>query len=533
MIERSWCQIAPNDQMLCDYATGNQWLDLHFQGAAEGHGPTTHAVAAIEATMRNLSLTDAQHDALERIQAGTRVVIGGQQVGHLGGPLYTWLKIASIIVHARRSNAVPVFWIEDNDHDMLEAQRISVITRTDELVTLDCPAAQRYSAHTIVGACAIGSSIVEQLDQLQEHFEGLPFTSAVLEILRHCYNVGRLWSEAFMEWHQQFWGKYGLLFVRSSVLREQGAMQPLVLRELEHIGELAQVVHEQTAELVARGYQPQLEIATINAFYHQGQRRYRITVEPDGRLRAGRQQWSADELCALAQQHPELFSPSAALRPLVQDALFAPHSTVVGPAELKYHAQLRRAYHHWQIPKPHVVLRHSATLVPERVMRTLNRYREQQEVFFAPQEHFDRWLTKLLDQSGLLVQLASARDSIGKVVAELEHAADRDDPTLGRAVAATSHRIATQLERLERTFRHAIRKRNEQQRWQVHAARTHLFPSQRLQERVIVPIHWVCSVGIAQWSTVLLAIAEQSNRLHYIATPNELLMRVVGTQVAQ
>lgn len=533
MIQRLWCQIAPHEKLLCDYATGDQWLHALLAGADHAGTPSKEAADAVEATMEPLILSDEQREALDRLRTGAAVVIGGQQVGHLGGPLYTWLKIASIIERARREHAVPIFWIEDNDHDRAEAQRVGVINQSDQLAFLDCPPAERYPTQTIVAACRIGPQITDQLAELERSLATLPFAKQTIAVLRQCYGVGRFWSEAFMEWHQQFWAHHGLLFVRSSILRQLGAMKLLLTHELCNVGQLAQCVREQTAELIARGYRAQLDVSTVNAFYHQGWRRYRIQVESESSFTAGQHRFNAEQLLDELDQHPEHFSPSAALRPLVQDALFAPKVSIVGPAELQYHAQLRSAYSQWGIRPPSLMLRHSATFVPERVIRLLHKHGDQMERFFDPQDRFDRWVAEILDRSGVLAQVDTAATSIADIMASLERAAEQDDPTLGRAVAATGHRFGVQLERLHGKLRHALRRQREQQLSRLLAARTHLFPGGRLQERVVAPIYWVCTVGIRQWSDVLLALAKESNHTHYIATPNELLSRVVGTQVVQ
>ncbi len=531
MIERSWCQIAPTEHFLCDYANGNGWIESLIGGTTGQSRPLPAAVKAIETTMAPLMLSPAQQQSLEQLRQGAPVIIGGQQVGYLGGPLYTWLKIASIIKHARDTDAVPVFWIEDNDHDLLEAQRASIISRNDELIVLDCPARERYPAQTIVAACQIGQQMTDQLSVLEEQLSGMPHTKSTLALLRRCYEPGRTWSEAFLHWQQLFWAEYGVLFVRSSVLREQGAMQSIIARELEYMGDLAHAVREQTSELLARGYRAQLEVAHINVFFHRRQRRFRLQVDADGSIVAGQHRFSREQLLSHVMNHPEDFSPSAALRPLVQDSLFAPLVSVVGPAELQYHAQLRLAYKRWQIPQPTLVLRHSATIIPERIVRVLLQYREQIENFFAPREQFDLWLASALDRSGLLAKLDATTHAVADLLAEFEQAASHDDITLGRAVSAATHRIERILERLQRKVRHAIRRRYQHQKHRLQSARTHLFPDGRLQERVVAPIHWVCQIGVQQWSAVLQAIAEQSNRMHYIATPNELIARTVGTQV--
>ena len=60
------------------------------------------------------------------------VVIGGQQAGLLGGPLYTFYKAITIIRLAKQAEeqlgqpVIPVFWIAGEDHDLEEVNHVWV-----------------------------------------------------------------------------------------------------------------------------------------------------------------------------------------------------------------------------------------------------------------------------------------------------------------------------------------------------------------------------------------------------------------------
>ncbi|MEJ7517695.1 bacillithiol biosynthesis BshC, partial [Staphylococcus pasteuri] len=67
-----------------------------------------------------------QQTHLTALSEGAKVVIGGQQAGLFGGPLYTFHKILSIVNLSReltetyQQTVVPVFWIAGEDHDFEE-----------------------------------------------------------------------------------------------------------------------------------------------------------------------------------------------------------------------------------------------------------------------------------------------------------------------------------------------------------------------------------------------------------------------------
>ncbi len=523
MIQLLWCRLPTPVRVLCDYSQGDKWLHSECKGTPSFVPVHLPAIQAIEDTMAPLSVSAEQRRMREQLMKGTPVVISGQQVGFLGGPFYTWLKIAGTVEHARRSGAVPIFWIEDNDHDIEEAQRIRLIDNDDHLLTLECPPGGRLERQTIVATCTVGEEIADLFDRLSAAYRGQPFTEEVLSALAECYTTGRTWSEAFLDWLQWCWGDIGVLFVRSSLLRKRGLMQPIIIRALEESEQFLHAVQQQTAELERRGYSAQIVVLNLPLFYHHDGRRYRIHASDDESYRAYRWCFSRNELRELIESRPEQFSPSAALRPLVQDWLFRPIVTVLGPAELSYHLQLRSAYEVWSIPKPSLKPRPSATVVPQRVMRLLMNNAEAIERFFEPEQTFRAWITQRLDEDRLIEYAAQLHHSISQQMAEFHDHVAGFDRMLARSIASTQHVISDRLTSLERKIRRSVMRRKSQVVEQYHRARVHLFPYDGLQERSIAPIHWLCKLGIDQWRSAVLRIATFDAVAHYVVHPDELL----------
>src|SRR5207244_4893332 len=57
---------------------------------------------------------------IQRLRDGSPAVVTGQQVALFGGPLFSLLKVLSVAMIAERTNAVPVFWLATEDHDLQE-----------------------------------------------------------------------------------------------------------------------------------------------------------------------------------------------------------------------------------------------------------------------------------------------------------------------------------------------------------------------------------------------------------------------------
>src|SRR5690348_3953347 len=80
-----------------------------------------HAVASIlERQNREFGAAAKTLANIERLRAGTPAVVTGQQVGLFGGPLFCLLKAVTAATHAEQADAVPVFWLATEDHDVEE-----------------------------------------------------------------------------------------------------------------------------------------------------------------------------------------------------------------------------------------------------------------------------------------------------------------------------------------------------------------------------------------------------------------------------
>src|SRR5579872_2444652 len=82
------------------------------------------SLGAGEATSRNL----------DRLRDGAVAVVTGQQVGLFGGPAYSVYKALTAVhvaneLTARGVNAVPIFWLATEDHDLAEVDHCFIPKR--------------------------------------------------------------------------------------------------------------------------------------------------------------------------------------------------------------------------------------------------------------------------------------------------------------------------------------------------------------------------------------------------------------------
>jgi bacillithiol biosynthesis cysteine-adding enzyme BshC len=426
-------------------------------------------------------------DADELARPGTVVVATGQQVGLFLGPLYTLYKAAGAVALARTLEretgvrAVPLFWLQTEDHDFVEIATCRVGARNVGLT--DDPALARVSiAHR-----TLGPEVGAQLDALGEELVGLPFADEVFALLREHYRPGAPVARAFAGVLRRLFAREGLIVF--------DPRQPAVARLSAPVIRRALVEHEALeARLVARGEalraagfpeQIALRAGSPLVFFHagtpQGPRHRLLRAGEWFRVSGTNEALTCAQAIALATDEPMRFSTSALLRPIVQDALFPVAAYVGGPAELDYFAQATALYGVFELPAPLVAHRPRFRLLTAPVRRLL----EELRLVPADLDRGDDALqSKLAGRHGVDPHAPSP-----SWASELEHRLDlldqrAPDPGLRRAADRTRHSVRRALERLERRYRRLALERERTTHDRLERLRDWLRPDGAPQERV-------------------------------------------------
>src|SRR5258708_7382564 len=65
-------------------------------------------------------------DNFQRLRDGAPVIVTGQQVTLLGGPVFCILKALTAILQAEPAGGVPVFWLATEDHDLAKVSSVNL-----------------------------------------------------------------------------------------------------------------------------------------------------------------------------------------------------------------------------------------------------------------------------------------------------------------------------------------------------------------------------------------------------------------------
>lgn len=395
-------------------------LILERQNALYGAG------AALEEQVSDLARPDSV------------AVVTGQQVGVFGGPLYTIYKALTAVALAEELQksgirAVPVFWMETEDHDLAEATR--VFHPGPSPGTVEVARAlfgDRAPSPRPVGSLTLPLKIrdvnTDYLDSIPES----PFRANVRALLEEAYAPGVTMTLAFARLLRSILP--GLLLFDPADPEAKRLAAPVFLKALENSDTIVAALRERAGGLARAGYPVQVHLredATL-LFVTEGER---LALERESdrfRLRGSATSFTAEDLRYLMEGAPERFSPNVLLRPVVQDALFPTAAYVAGPSEIAYFAQVGPLYALIDRPMPVIWPRNSFTLLDPETAAELEclgidpgdclaggeRIREKSPPSSRELERLDE-LERRLDRD-----LRKVRAEIGAVEAGLERAAE-------------------------------------------------------------------------------------------------------------
>ena len=434
-------------------------------------------------------------------QPGSLVVVGGQQAGLFGGPLYTVHKAATILSLARSQEkklgrpVIPVFWIASEDSDLEEINHAWITDRDGALHELRMPGGG--TAKIPVSRVTLGAPVNALIEELAATLPEGGFSAEVIADLRAAYDPQRTYTQAFAAWMKRLFIGTGLVLVDPSDARMKRLAFPLFQREIMEKSPVSAAALEQTARLEKAGFHAQIELRPgFLTLFHQEPGRDAILITGDGyQLKSAGRRFSPRELADLLQSDPDAFTPNAMIRPLFQDTVFPTLAAVLGPSEIAYWAQLTLAYERMGIPMPIMVPRSSFTLMDQKMGRLSARLGVSLvQALERGERVIDDILAKEIPAS-LTTQMAHGRAAVEEAWRGIMNEIDALDPTLHRTTELGTSRSLWQLDRLEKKIAQAARKKNVILRGKVRRLVSTLAPRGGLQERTLCALPFLARQG--------------------------------------
>lgn len=468
------------------------------------HSTNDRAALADILTRQNESFGcgTATFENIKRLRdPATFAVVTGQQVGLLSGPAFTLYKALTAVrlaqsLSTQGLSSVPVFWLATEDHDLDEVATTAIFDEQYNLIDLKDPG-ERPAPHSHVGRVKLTSEINAALNLLEKTLPPSESCDRLLRDLRESYQPGVTWGRAFGRFMAKVFSRWGVVLLDPLDDDVHHLTAHIYARTIERTGDLKEQLQKRSDALVRAGYNAQVHVgeeSTLLCVTREGNRT--ALHEHNGNFSfEGAGSITASELKALAINQPLDLSPTALLRPFVQDTLLPTIACVAGPAELAYLAQSQVIYAELGRPQPIIFPRAGFTLVDARTHRLMEKYHLTVEDVWQGEEHLRRTIVANGFAGGWSENLDKTEQDIIRLVERLRQDVEAIDATLLDTLKHTEEKIKRQMDQLKGKITRAALGKSELLARHEQSILRFLLPRKHLQEREVGGAYFLGRAG--------------------------------------
>lgn len=433
----------------------------------------------------------------------TLAIVTGQQLGILGGPLYTFYKIITAIKLSRflserydDYNFVPVFWLEGDDHDFNEVRAVKLIDENNSLINIGYKdEIEEDDLKQSVGLINFDNSINDFFTKLSSVLKETEFKSTLFNRIQDYYKEGRSFKDAFRDLIFNYFDNYGLVIFDPQDNEVKKLLKPIFKKEITDFRiHTEQLVH--VSATLEELYHAQVKVKPVNLFLRVDEGRYSIEpVDNEYRLKRKRKSFTQEQLLELLENEADKFSPNVLLRPICQDYLLPTAFYVGGPSEISYFAQIKPLYELYNIPQPLIYPRSSATILENSISNSLEKFSVNVKDIFIDVENVKKNIINSVEES-------SVDEIFGDISNRIETSFDQLKEKLldlDKTIADSSNRYRDKMlgtiNELKSKAEKAQQKKYETTLRQIDRAAVHLFPHSNLQERELNFIYFANKYG--------------------------------------
>lgn len=455
--------------------------------------------SVLERQNRSWGASEKTLENIARFRRGASAVVTGQQVVLFGGPAFSIYKALTAVKLAEqatqaRVDAVPVFWLATEDHDLAEVNHVSIPGANAALHTISVPT--HGIADAPVGQIAFGLEIEAAVSEAA----ALLGETEVANFLRESYRPGETFGSGFAKLFARLFADWGVVLLDPMEREFHAIAKPVFQAAIARAAELDDGLLARGKALESAGYHQQVKVtpsSTLLFAIRDGVRTpiHRKANGAEALLVIGEQKVTQAELLGQIDTAPENFSANVLLRPVMQDYLLPTLAYTGGAAEVAYFAQGAVVYEALLGRVTPVLPRFSASVIEAKAQKLLERYHlALPELFARPSELRERLAIKVLPQ-----EIQSAFDradtTLSESLSSIRGALGRLDPTLVESATRSESKMKYQLSKLRSRAGRAELRRNEVLSRHAELLGNALYPNKSLQEREVAGIYFVAAHG--------------------------------------
>jgi bacillithiol biosynthesis cysteine-adding enzyme BshC len=452
----------------------------------------------LEGQNKNWGASAQTLENIGRFRSGASAIVTGQQVALFGGPLFSIFKALTAVKLANEATsagveAVPIFWLAATDHDLAEANQVTMPGPDCSLQRLTVPT--RAVPDAPVGTINFGPEI----EPVMETAAAILGDSEVTSFLRDAYRPGENFGSGFARLFARLFAQWGVILLDGSDPEFHHMAEPIYRAAIERAAELDEALLARGKDLEAAGYHQQVKVTPTSALLFSLREGARVPVQRrsngNSEFVIAEERLSRQELLHRIASTPQNFSANVLLRPVVQDYLLPTLAYTGGAAEVAYFAQAAVVYQALLGRVTPIVPRFSASIIEPKLQALLERYGLGLPDLFQGPEALREILAKRTLPQELQVAFDQADKAFAKSLATIRDALARLDKTLVEAASNAESKMRHQLEQLRSRAARAELRQSEILARHAELLGNALYPNKVLQEREIAGVYFVARHG--------------------------------------
>ncbi len=468
--------------------------------AAEAHPDRSSLIEAMRRQADTLGVASASSHLIDKLaDPSSSVVVTGQQLGLLGGPLYTAYKalstiqLAELLEKETGAPVVPVFWLEGEDHDFEEIASAGFLQGDDAVSVIYTPSDDAEKG-TAVGRMTVTDGISSVFEELERILPPTDFKDGLMAVVRSAYAPGTPMITAFVAMMEYILGPGRIAYISPDDEGLKKAVAPLFRKELEEFATSSRRLKDTSAKLEGT-WHAQVQTEPTNLFLHGDGRRTAIDAVDGGfRTRDG-EELSLGEALARLDTDPGSFSPNVVTRPLMQDWLLPTAAYVAGPGEVAYFAQFKGLYDWAGVHMPVIYPRASLTLMERRIGKVLAKNDVALPAFEEQVDKLFREMVLSNMETDLDEAFKESSTGIHQAINQIKPVIEGVDRSLVGSAEATRAAFMKEWNQLKAKVLKSEKQQHDVLRGQLKRASSALFPMGIPQERFLSPVYFLNKYG--------------------------------------
>lgn len=453
------------------------------------------------------------------LDENSMAVVTGQQLTIYGGPLFTILKILTVIhqskVWENKFNRpfVPVFWMADEDHDFEEAAVIGSYDHDEfKKVVLEAEDSIQKRVSEIIFEENFGKFSNEFLQLLVE----TDFSGQIQDLLNNTYKKGASFSDAFGRLIISMFAHHGLILAGTNSDKIKRAVTEPIMNSVRKSDEIFEALNINSEKLQSAGYHRQVHIQTSNLFWiaDDGAREKISYSEGEWNIESKGLRWDSVDLIDEINKDPNRFSPNVFLRPLTQSYLLPCAAYVAGPSEIAYYGQMKVLYRLFKLDMPVILPRFSATIIESGIDRIIEKLPFEKFEYNKRIEDLESEYISQSDTTDIESIFSSWKKAAGECSKSSIQAIAEIDATLESSAVKAITSYYNELDKLKGKVYRSLKEQEKIQLIRLRRIQNSLFPNGNLQEREVAFIYFMNKYGPDIWDNMLQLFEGQKPDSH-------------------